>query len=794
MKPDEKKTNAELIAELQQLRQQIGQSQLSDDPGNDTLYRSLVENTPEIIMRLDRELRHVYVNPAVCAISNHPPEAFPGKTQQELGIEKPLRSFCEEHVNTVFQAGQPLERELEWQCRGKLVHFEWRIIPEADTRGDINTVLCVGRDISAQRESEKNYRMLFNGMLDAFALHELICDDAGKPCDYRFLEINPAFEQMTGMRAADVVGKTVKEIMPQIEDYWIDTYGNVTLTGKPARIENYSKELNKWYEVVAFCPRLMQFAVIFQDVTERKEMVQAIQESEERFRQLAENVEAVFWIGSPDWQQIFYLSPAYEQVWGRTRESLYAEPLSWIDTVFEEDRAKVIADIEDKVANRIPKADFPEYRIHRPDGSMRWIQARAYPILDAEGNIYRIAGIATDITEKKEANREREQLEAQMQHAQKLESLGVLAGGIAHDFNNLLMGILGNADLALNDVPDSSPIRASLDDIINASRKAADLCRQMLAYSGKGQFIVEELNVNEVVQEIGHLLSVSVSKKAVLQYALADAVPAVRADSSQLRQVIMNLITNASEAIGDIDGVIAVTTSVQYCSESFLNATYINEGQAPGNYVCLEIRDTGCGMDETTVRNIFDPFYTTKFTGRGLGLAAVLGIIRGHRGALSVDSSPGKGTDFKIFLPALETPAPPVQPKTNNGDDWYPTGTILLVDDETTVLQVGQRMLKKVGFSVESAENGQDAVELFQKQHENLTAVVLDLAMPKMNGIETFHAMQKINANVPVLLSSGYDESEVLQQYDTSGLAGFIQKPYRINDLKAILKAVLQNA
>ncbi len=282
------------------------------------------------------------------------------------------------------------------------------------------------------------------------------------------------------------------------------------------------------------------------------------------------------------------------------------------------------------------------------------VQFHADAIKDDNGEIIGLVGVHTDITEQKRLEEESRRLQTQVLHAQKLESLGILAGSIAHDFNNLLLGILGNADLALLELSSGSPAKKNIMDIISISRRAAELCRQMLAYSGKGKFIIEPVNLSGLVYEIGHLLEISICKKAELRYNLKEDIPAFNADATQIRQVIMNLITNASDALGGKKGIISIATGIKECSCEYLQKTFFKDRLADGIYVFLEVSDTGSGMDKNTVERIFDPFFSTKVSGRGLGLAAVMGIIRSHKGACEVNSEPGSGTSFRILFPVSE--------------------------------------------------------------------------------------------------------------------------------------------
>ena len=395
-----------------------------------------------------------------------------------------------------------------------------------------------------------------------------------------------------------------------------------------------------------------------------------------------------------------------------------------------------------------------------------------------------------DLTERRKAEDERRKLEAQMQQAQKLESLGILAGGIAHDFNNLLTAILGHANLALMDLGPNSLARDSLVEIEKASGRAAELCRQMLAYAGKGRFILEPVNLSRLVEELAHLLQVSISKKVQLRRQLSGGLPAIQADPAQLRQVAMNLVINASEAIGDAEGVITITTGVVQCGEDPMCVGGLVDPPRPGLHVYLAVADTGCGMDAETRARIFDPFFTTKFAGRGLGLAAVLGIVRSHRGTLNVESEPGRGTTFRVLFPAC---ARNVTPAGSGGSlpPWSGTGTVLLVDDEEPVRIVAGRMLERCGFGVIHARDGREALELFRAHAPEIACVLLDLAMPRMDGEETFRELRRIQPNVRVVLASGYSDQEIAQRFQSSGLAGLIEKPYHLEALGAKLREVL---
>lgn len=399
----------------------------------------------------------------------------------------------------------------------------------------------------------------------------------------------------------------------------------------------------------------------------------------------------------------------------------------------------------------------------------------------------------TDITARKAAEEQRWQLEQQMQQTQKLESLGVLAGGIAHDFNNLLTIILGNASLALDELPSMFPARDSLWAIEKTALRAAELCRQMLAYSGQGRFVIETLRLNELVSEMTSLFKASLSKRVLLNLNLADALPSLRGDPSQIRQVVMNLMINAAEALDDRSGVVTVSTGVMECRPDDLTGAYREERLAAGVYLWLEVSDTGCGMDPETQRRIFEPFFTTKFTGRGLGLSAVLGIVRGHQGALQVTSALGRGTTFKVLFPA----APPVGPQSALPTGaplgaWQGRGMVLLVDDEDSVRTLGARMLERIGFQALVASDGQEALELYQVRRGKIVLVLLDVTMPDMDSEETLRQLQRLDTQVRVVMTSSYTEAEMAPRFTGQRRCGFLQKPYTLEALTQCLREALE--
>jgi len=652
----------------------------------------------------------------------------------------------------------------------------------------IGGVLVVLRDIDlrvraqkALRESEERYRALFDqSPVGVFMFNtDLVITE----CNERLAEIMRSPREM-------LVGLDMKvlkqvNVLPQLQD---------TLKGNVNHYEGpYATTLSGiglWIAVSASPLRDETGAAfggmaVVQDITDRKKAEEDLRLSEERNRLLIENAsEGIAVIR--EWHFVF-ANRQLSQLTGFTAEELGAKRFT--EFIHPDDREM----ISGRYRKRLEGDTTPfiyEVRFITRDGTIRWTELNSVLFLWQGGSAVLL--FIRDITERKNAEEERRRIDAQIQVTQKLESLGVLAGGIAHDFNNLLMAILGNIDLALMDMTPSSPARSNLLEAAKASQRAADLCRQMLAYSGRGRFTSEAIDLNEAVDEMGHMLEVSISKKALLRYNFASNLPAIDADATQIRQIIMNLVINASDAIGEKSGIISISTGAIQCDRDYLSETWLNERLPAGLYVYVEVADTGCGMDAQTLPRIFDPFFTTKFTGRGLGLAAVLGIVRSHKGAIKVYSEMGRGTTFKVLFPALERPADRADGQSGAGAEWRGSGMVLLADDEETIRTLGSRMLERLGFSVITAENGSEAVEIFKKRPDEITCVILDLTMPRMDGEETFREMRRIRKDVRIIMSSGYNEQEITQRFAGKGIAGFIQKPYQMADLAARLKTILK--
>jgi PAS domain S-box-containing protein len=519
------------------------------------------------------------------------------------------------------------------------------------------------------------------------------------------------------------------------------------------------------------------------DITERKRAEDALREREEQLATILRTATDGFWVTDVK-GHLLEVNEAVCRNLGYSRDELLRMSVSDIEVVEKpEEILRVFQRIMERGSGRFEG-------LHRcKNGSLRNVEISVNYLPPPHDRFF---AFLRDITERKRAEEEKLSLELHLLQAQKLESLGVMAGGIAHDFNNLLTVVLGHAELALKEISPTSPARGSLTEITTAARRAADLSLQMLAYTGKMVFAVERVGLPELAEEMARLLKTAISKEANLTLNLERGVPPIQADPTQIRQIVMNLIINASEALGDRSGAITVSVGTTRCDEKYLRNTLLHDDLPPGLYVRLEVTDTGIGMDEKTRLRIFEPFFSTKFTGRGLGLAAVLGIVRAHKGALKVHSEPGKGTTFEILFPALEDAGAEAPADVSSTlADRQGTGTILLVDDEESLLTLGSRMLEHLGFTVLTAADGLQAVERYREKGEAIDLVLMDLTMPHMDGAKAFDEMRRLNPDARVVLASGYAEEDVSSRFEGKKPAGIIQKPYTLAKLREALAGLM---
>jgi PAS domain S-box-containing protein len=706
------------------------------------------------------------------------------------------------------------------------------------------------------QESKEVYQTLFREMLDGFALHEIICDVQGNPIDYRFLAINPAFERLTGLTAETLIDRTVLEVMPATERYWIEAYGEVALTGSPAFLKNYSEELNKYFEVTAFQSAPGQFACIFIDITERtlaeryremgRDVLQILNEPGDLYAsiqriinllQVKTGFDAIgirlqngddfpYFVSdglSPDFlrleNSLVQLDDAGRECRdGRGEITLECicgqvltghidpdDPLFTSGGSFWSNNSLSLLEIP---SGKDSHVHYRNRCIHDGYSSIALV-----PIRSKEGiigliqfNDRRKGRLSLDSVEafesiashigaalmRKQVEEETSRLEVQFQQTQRLESLGVLAGGIAHDFNNILNIIIGHCYIIGEDIDSGMDHKTHVAQITKAANRAADLCRQMLSYAGKGSLLQTRINLWLLLDENVKLLQAALKKNVGIELDLKYDVPEITGDIAQIQQIIMNLIINAAEAIGDKNGTIKITLRRLSVTADRVEYDFVGAVIPPGTYACFMVSDNGCGMDAETQKRIFEPFFTTKYTGRGLGLSAVLGIIKSHGGQLQLSSVPESGTFFKVFFPSFDMVQAPedvevvtfvASPKEH--------GTVLLVDDEEPLRIIGSALLKAMGFSVMTAANGCKALELFTEQRAAIDLVLMDEMMPEKGGLETYEILREQYPYLPIVICSGYTIDDIQEKIAADPCSAVIQKPYRPNELRNTLTELI---
>jgi PAS domain S-box-containing protein len=501
--------------------------------------------------------------------------------------------------------------------------------------------------------------------------------------------------------------------------------------------------------------------------------VSDLRESEERYRILSElssDYSFAARMGADHSIDFVWASDGLERITGFTTEELRG--VGWIAVLPAEDRQDSLAQLDAVISGRTREMEF---RIIDRSGGERWLHTIFDTVANQSDGSTLIVGATRDVTERK-------RFDEHLREVQRLESLGVLAGGIAHDFNNMLTVIRGNARLAMADYESARDPSERLERIHTAAEYATRLTQQMLTYSGRGVVELQSLDLSQLVHDMLDLLRASSSEKSVLDPALCDGLPALHGDVTQIRQVVLNLVTNASEALGDEGGRILVRTELVSVDEHQLADSYGSNDAEPGDYLCLEVSDTGVGIAPEVRARIFEPFFSTKPTGQGLGLAAVLGIVTAHRGVIRIDSAPGRGTSFVVLFPCAGAGATLAPDDTPRGR--APGGRcILVVDDDEAVLDVTREFLERADYSVLTASGGAEAVETLRSHRDEIDGVVLDLVMPGMTGEEAYVEMRRLKPDLPVVLTSGYDKQQAAARFAGRGIAGFLYKPFEPEEL-----------
>jgi two-component system CheB/CheR fusion protein len=754
-------------------RQKIAESSLIE---SENKYRNLVESSQDFIWQCNIEGRYTYLNPASEKIFKFSISEMLGRKITEF--ESPDSPDSLKKMVQQLLAGETVHgyEALHLNKSGENIHLIINAQPELSEDREVLSIRGIAHNITNLRIAEHKYKTLFNEMLDGFALHEIICDSDNKPVDYRFLSVNPAFEQQTGIKAENLIGKTAREILPQVEQRLIDRYGKVALTGKPIFFENYSSDLNKHFTVRAYCPAHGQFACIFSDITDQKNTENKIKDLLDRFDQLSLQTRTFLWEINTE-GLLTFVSSSVESIVGYTPEEIVGK-FHFYDFSTGEVRESLKASSVRMMTEKQSIIDFKTV-ITAKNKQQIWVSVYAAPHYDSKGNCIGFRGGNTDITERKNNELMQQRLEQQQQQTQRLESLGALAGGIAHDFNNLLGGIFGFIDLAINECKGTRGVKY-LSTALTTIERARSLTQQLLTFAKGGS----------PVQSIGALFPfIQDTVKFVLSGSNInckfDVDPDLKIcsfDKNQIGQVFDNLIINAMQAM-PVGGTIFLTAKNVFLPKSF------HSSLKEGDYVKISVTDTGIGIPPELISRIFDPFFTTKMKGHGLGLATCYSIITRHGGHIDVESIPGKGSTFHIYLPACNEPVPETkieQPVKHTGN-----GIFLVMDDEEVIRMTMETMLSLFGYKVICKENGEETLRFFKdtlKNNESITGIILDLTVPGgLGGKEVIEEIRTIDTEIPVFVSSGYADDPVMSNPAKFGFTGSLCKPFRVADLTRLL-------
>jgi len=634
------------------------------------------------------------------------------------------------------------------------------------------------RSDEAIRAGEALYRNLLEGSIQGVMIH----------VDGIIKLANPALASMLGLEGPqELAGQQVSSFIAPEDREMASAYAKARREGRPAPNQFELRLLKRDGSIVLLdclastidwhgCQATLATVV---DMTERKRAEQSLRASEERFRQIAENIKEAFLVVELDGYRPLYLSRMWEEIWGRPLDEAYRNPLSWIQAVHPDD-AGVVHETRQAIERGEPISR--NFRVVRPDGTVRWVRARAFPVYNAGHELYREVALVEDITDLRRT-------EEQLLQAQKMEAVGRLAGGVAHDFNNLLTAILGYSELVLQDLGPDHASAADVKEIRAAGQSAESLTRQLLAFSRRQILQPQTLDLNRILTRVDALLRRIIGEDIELTMALATPLGRVSADPGQMEQVVLNLAVNARDAMPQGGRLTIETANV------VLDDDYVAQHQSagPGPHVMMAVTDTGTGMDEATQLRLFEPFFTTKEPGRGtgLGLATVYGIVTQSRGSIWVYSEVGHGSTFKVYLPvtAEEIPAVPsleTAPVALSG-----TETVLVVEDQVEARSVICETLRRRGYTVIEAVNGPDAIVKGRHAEMAIDVMLTDVVMPGMGGRRVAELIRSTRPGLKIVYMSGYTDSTIVGHGFLEPGVTFVQKPFATETLLRKIREVL---
>jgi PAS domain S-box-containing protein len=753
-------------------------------------FAGAFEQAPSGVALVSPDGRWLKVNRSLCDLLGYPEAELLGRTFQHI-------THPEDLVLDLDNVGQLLAGDIRCyemekryiKAQGQLVTVLLNVSLVRDAHDRPAYFIAHIQDISARKQAEATLRQeqaLLSSLISSIPDHIYIKDR--QSC---FVRINASMAQHIGVRdPGEAVGKADLDFFSAEHAQRAYRQEQTMMATGEAIIgleerETWSDGRVAWSSTTKVPLRnpageIVGLIGVARDITERREVMEALRESNEMFHQLADNITDAFWIRSPDMSSVQYVSPAFEKIWGRSVASLQANPLEWTNYILAEDRARVIAAYA-TLSPAKPHVDT-EYRIVRPDGEIRWIRVRASLVKNDTDLLTRHVGIVTDITESKQVN-------DHLLQAQKMEALGQFSGGVAHDFNNILAAISGYTELARMQLPENSAVSGHLDSVLKASDRAADLVRQILTFSRQQPQTRAVLLLQPIVVESMKLMRATIPTTVEIEALIAADAPTVLANANQVHQVLMNLAVNGWHALKSQPGRLQVKLE-----NVTVDAAYAASKPRlrSGTYARLSVSDTGCGMDPSTLRRIFEPFFTTKPLGEGtgLGLAVVHGIMETHDGAVTVHSQPGEGTVFRLYFPEHvgDTAAGPGE----TGPTPRGRGErVLVVDDEDMLAKMGATLLTRLGYAAESTTGSAKALELVRANPSRYDLVMTDQTMPGMTGLQLALQLREIQPGLRILLMTGYNLSLTADRLGASGVGNILHKPFTMHTLGTSVHATL---
>ena len=689
-------------------------------------------------------------------------------------------------IRAALESGTYTQQEVDYRRKdGTIFTANLRMRAVRDESGQVRFLEGFAEDITEKKRLEEELAVREERLNSFFnnATAGLCILDA----DLRYVQINETLAGINGIAVGDHIGKTIGEVLPKLASALEPFLQQILKRGEPVLNQQIRGEtirepgvirhwMGSYFPLLDDAGQPGAVGCVIVEVTEQKRAEEKLRESEEKFRQLAENIHKVFWICDKETKEMLYVSPAYEEIWGRSCRSLYEQPGSFAEAIHPADRDRMMEAIQ---RERRGEGYEEEYRILRPDGSVRWIHDRSFAIVNEQGEFYRLAGLAEDITERK-------LLEDQLRQAQKMEAIGQLAGGVAHDFNNILSGTLMHLGLLQQNPHLTGGTKESLRELERETIRAANLTRQLLLFSRRQAANPILLDMNEVVNDLLKMLRRLLGENIDVVFAGSLEPVWVSADAGMMEQVVMNLCINARDAMPKGGRLKIATATVDLDPQS----TQPYADARPGNFVCLTVSDTGCGMDASVLGRIFEPFFTTKEVGKGtgLGLATVYGIVKQHEGWVEVDSTVGEGSSFRVYLPAGSKPAGQIESPGGAEEMTGGSETILLVEDELPLRRTAALCLRKLGYAVLEAGDGVEALKVWEQHRERIALLLTDMVMPeKLTGLDLAELLTKEKGSLKVIVSSGYS-ADLAEPHRTAGSdVAFLPKPYKT---AALAKAV----